>query len=247
MILVVSGEGPSDIGTSDSGKGECSGDDFRMGPMAALIQRIVDDTAGFEFARGSMEFVSEARRLEVAKKELPRSYIVGKKHAFEEGFYFKEARALASIARQKGRTGNCIAAAVLFRDADSNERAGYEIVCRSIEHGFTAEGMEDLGAPMVPKPTSEAWLICGLKEQPYQNCGALEETLSGSGAGDRPAKAMLEAFLIARGKCAEDLCDLISEGAISPFQIQMPSYDRFRNRLVNVTNRMLGRPVINPD
>ncbi len=242
MILVVSGEGPSDIGVCANGQGECSGVDFVRGPMAAIIEKLADAAAGFPFARDATEFVSETRRLEVAKNDLPRSFVVGKKRDFEEGYYFKEARAVAHIAKRKGQAGCCPATAILFRDADSNDRTDSETVWRSIDDGFRAEGFEDFGVPMVPKPTTEAWLICALKAPPYQNCAALETTLSGTGRGRRPAKKMLEEMLNARDKTVADLADMVDDGTIDPSRIDMPSLNRFRERLEDATNRMRGRP-----
>lgn len=243
MIFVVSGEGPSDIGGCSNGHGECSGSDFKRGPMAHFISKLVEATAGFPLPEAALEFVSERRRLEVSKNTLPRSYVLGKKRDYEEGYYFKEARALARIAKEKARANHCLASAVLFRDGDTNERTGYENVWKSIDHGFKAEGFEDFGVPMVPKPTSEAWVICSLKKPPYQNCATLEELLSGTGKGHRPAKGMLEEFLIAREKTIGDIADMVDDGTISPSKIDMPSFNRFRDRLAQVTNRMLGRPV----
>jgi hypothetical protein len=242
MIFVVSGEGPSDIGVCVTGQGECSGGDFKPGPMAEIIDRLVESATGFPLPDGAMEFVSEARRLDISKNTLPKSFYLGKKRDYEEGYYFKEARALAHIAKQKAHDGNCPASAVLFRDADSNERADYETVWKSIDDGFKAEDFEWFGVPMVPKPTSEAWLICALKNPPYQHCADLEESLSGTGKGHRPAKATLEGLLDSRGKMIDDLAELVEDGTISPFQIDMPSFNRFRARLEEVTNRMLGRP-----
>lgn len=42
MILLLSGEGPSDIGSCMAATGECEGEDFRPGPMALLIDRLVE-------------------------------------------------------------------------------------------------------------------------------------------------------------------------------------------------------------
>jgi len=240
MIFVVSGEGPSDIGTCENGQGECSGPDFKRGPMAVVIDKLIEAKAGFPLATGSMEFVSEVRRLEIAKTTLPRSYFLGKKRDYEEAYYFKEARALAYISKQKANASNCPASAILFRDADSNDRADYETVWKSIDDGFKAEGFEEFGVPMVPKPTSEAWLICALREPPYQHCAKLEVSLSGTGKGHRPAKAILEQLLSSHGKTIDEVADMFDEGVISPFKIDMPSFDRFRMRLEEVTTRMLG-------
>ena len=209
--------------------------------MAALIEKIADSKAGFEFAVAGMEFVSKRRRLEIAKQEFAGKYFRGKKRRdYEEGYYFNEARALSWLARAKVASACCKVAPILFRDADSNERAGYDIVRKSIRDGFHAEEMDDFGVAMVPKPTSEAWLICALQDTSYQNCEALEQTLSGTGAGKRPAKERLEALLAERGKAIADLYGLISEDVISAHKIQMPSYDDFRKDLEAVISNMLG-------
>jgi hypothetical protein len=243
MIFVVSGEGPSDIGKSTGGQGECSGADFVRGPMAALIEQLADTQAGFSFSAAAMEFVSESRRLEIAKEELSGMYFRGKKrHDYEEGYYFKEARALAIVAKRKAAAAKGHVAPVLFRDADSNQRSDYRTVRKSIEDGFKTEGMEPLGVAMVPQPTSEAWLICALQSALYQNCAQLEETLSGSGAGCRPAKPILEALLTAQKKEIGDLYDLINAGTISAHKISMPSYDIFRQKLEAVVAYMLSTP-----
>ncbi len=240
MILIVSGEGPTDIGRSKTGRGECGGDDFEPGPMAVLIEKLADAKAGFDFAAASMEFVSEARRLEIARQEFSGKFFRGKKRRdYEEGYYFNEARALAFLAKRKATEAKCRVAPILFRDSDSNDRAGYDIVRKSIRDGFNAEDLEELGVAMVPKPTSEAWLICALQAAPYQNCAALEETLSGSGAGKRPAKGILKQLLDARGKTLSDLHDLINQGEISAGHIRMPSYDDFREDLERAVTRLM--------
>ena len=244
MIFVVSGEGPSDMGECANATGECSYNDFTRGPMAVVIERLADTTAGFDFAHESLEFVSEARRCEVAKNDVQRSYIAGKKRGFEEAYFFKEARALALLAKKKKLERQCPVAAVLFRDADgtrSTERGLFETKLKSINDGFEAEDFE-LGVPMVPKPKSEAWLICALKRDRYQNCSSLEERLSGNDNAPNSAKTELEALLTARRKTPSELADMVADGTIDPLQISMPSFTTFRNRLEYVTNRMLGRP-----
>lgn len=244
MIFVISGEGPSDIGACENGQDECSGTDFKPGPMARIIEKLVESCAGFSLPNDAVEFVSEARRL-AASKALPISYTMGKKRDYEGGYFFKEARALASIANQKALAHNCPVAAVLFRDADgtrSTEDKMYEIKRTSIEDGFRAADFE-LGVPMVPKPKSEAWLLCALKTNPYQNCAGLEESLSGNDNAPNSAKCQLQERLGVKQKTTHDLADLVSEGTISSSQINMPSFNHFRNHLEDVTNRMLGRPI----
>lgn len=43
----------------------------------------------------------------------------------------------------------------------------------SMKNGFK-EADCILGVPMIPKPKSEAWLLCACKENAYQHCAALE-------------------------------------------------------------------------
>ncbi len=52
--------------------------------------------------------------------------------------------------------------AVLFRDSDGTASSGrglWEDKRKSIEDGFGEAGF-DYGVPMIPKPKSEAWLLC---------------------------------------------------------------------------------------
>lgn len=247
MIFVVSGEGPSDIGGCNNGQAECSGAEFLIGPMAVVIDRLVEQRTNGDYAplaAQAMEFVSEDRRTEVAKS-LSRSYVIGKKRVFGEGYYFKEARALAVIAREKAKANDdCPVAAVLFRDADgtrSTERGLFDVKWKSIEDGFRAEGFE-LGVPMVPKPKSEAWLLCALKENPYQHCAALEDSLSGNDNAPDSTKHQLEQRLGALGKKKEDLVPMLTAGEIAVDRIVMPSFQKFRERLEEITDRMLGLP-----
>lgn len=247
MIFVVSGEGPGDIGGCNNGQSECSGGDFRPGPMAVIIDRLVDQKTKGDFAplaMFAMEFVSEARRTEIART-LPKSYVMGKKRQFGGGYYFKEAMALATAAKDRSRANNnCPVAVVLFRDADgtrSTERGLFEVKWKSIEDGFLAADF-DFGVPMVPKPKSEAWLLCALKEDPYQHCDALEDSLSGNDNAPESAKERLKQRLESRRKNTEDLVSMLEQGEIALDGIAMPSFKQFRDRLDEVIDRMFGRP-----
>lgn len=96
---------------------------------------------------------------------------------------------------------------------------------------------------MVPKPKSEAWLICALKPNAYQNCGALEESLSGNDNAPEPAKEQLEALLAQRGERLGDLPDMVSNGTIDALRAgmkDMQSFEDFDRRLREVL-QMLQR------
>jgi hypothetical protein len=59
--------------------------------------------------------------------------------------------------------------------------------------GFEEEGFSK-GVTMIPKPKSEAWLICVLKEHAYQNCQSLEDR-SGNDNSPNSLKDELEEIL----------------------------------------------------
>ena len=79
---------------------------------------------------------------------------------------------------------------------------------------------------MIPKPTSEAWLLCALKENPYEGCPALE---------DRSPKSLKEELRNLHGQLPrEELCQMLAERKIDIEQIDMPSFAPFRSRLEEV-------------
>ncbi|HEV7403860.1 MAG TPA: hypothetical protein VGO11_13065 [Chthoniobacteraceae bacterium] len=240
MIFVVSGEGPSDMGACTNQIGQCSGADFRHGPMAVIVDKVVEGEINYSLLDSTaMEFISEMR-LTGLSRELPMALSAGKKRDYETAYHFKAARALAKLAEGRRAAEKCEVGAVLFRDADgtrSNERGLYEAKWKSIEDGFAAEAFPH-GVPMVPKPKSEAWLLCALEVNPYQQCADLEESLSGNDNSPNPAKAQLDARLIPMGKKVTDLSETVSDGMIDPGKIDMPSFNRFRDRLLEVTRAM---------
>jgi hypothetical protein len=82
---------------------------------------------------------------------------------------------------------------------------------------------------MIPKPTSEVWLLCALRENPYQGCAALEGR-SGSPHSPHSLKSELEKRL-GHQATRDDLCDLVTNGKIDHRRIDMPSFNAFRERL----------------
>ena len=235
MILILSGEGPGDIGGVSEGH-------FRPGPMAAVIDKLIESIANYSLLGvQALEFISESDLARLSKK-LPMAISIGKKRDYETAYFFKNARALARKAKKRGHEQKCPMGAVLFRDADSTERHVYESKWNSMEAGFKAEDYAH-GVPMVPKPKSEAWLLCALKPQAYQRCADLEDMLSGNDNSPNPAKGQLEKILTAQNRTVSDLVRMIDEGTIVPTRIEMPSFQQFRARLENVARSLLGLPV----
>jgi hypothetical protein len=238
MYLLLSGEGPGDIGACDGGGEPCEGGGFRPGPMALFVDRIVQAKHDYSPREASCwGFVSESalarRALEL--KEAKEMRLPGKKRGRETRYFFNNARVLARIATEIGRTKGDDIVAVLFRDADGTASAGRGLwgeKYKSMLDGFAEEGFLR-GVAMIPKPKSEAWLLCALGPTPYQACEALEER---SGNDDSPdsLKGELRDILGEGSSVTGTLLARIEDGSIDPLRIEMPSYVAFRERLEQV-------------
>lgn len=118
--------------------------------------------------------------------------------------------------------------AILFRDSDgtnSTSKGMWEEKVSSIENGFKMEKFTR-GVAMVPKPKSEAWLICALKNKPYENCEELEER-SGNDKSPNNLKDELDSFNISNDKINE----MIQNGQIEIDKIDMPSFKYFSEKI----------------
>jgi hypothetical protein len=168
MFLILSGEGPSDIGVSD----------LEIGPMAKLVDLWLYPQIGYSLIDTKLyKIFSEQDLAEKAKEIKPRSQ-KGKRQKSETRYFYKNARALALLAHQQAQElGNDTSLlVVLFRDADgtaSSGRGEWADKWRSMLNGFEAEGIT-AGVPMLPNPKSEAWILCALRNN-YQYCAKLED------------------------------------------------------------------------
>ena len=236
MFFLLSGEGITDIGVGKGASIICEGEDFVVGPMASIVAKVVEANHDYSILDGACGFISEsnvaqrAGELKAVKKKLR---LPGKKQAKETRYYFNNARILARFAKERANALEDDVVAVLFRDSDGTASAGrgeWHDKRESILDGFDEE-LFDKGVPMVPKPKSEAWLICALKKQPYTGCEALEER---SGNDDSPnnLKDELQGILVEE-VTAELLCEKV-EQSLDIDKIKMPSFIAFRKRLEEV-------------
>jgi len=241
MFLLLSGEGASDIGTQDN----------EIGPMTKFVDNWVAQRIGYSLIdRNYYRIVTKQALSKVAKEELrPRSK-TGKKNPRETRFFYKNARALARLANKESSERNLPVIVVLFRDADgtaSSERGEWQYKEQSMLDGFEAEKLNGFeaenifyGVPMIPKPKSEAWILCALRNN-YQNCQKLENE-SGNDASPNSLKQQLEQHL---GKPATRvlLNDKIDQGLLDISRIvDMPSLTAFKNRLHEVLNLICYKP-----
>lgn len=237
MYFLFSGEGPTDLGSSASPGLIAEGDDFLYGPMAILADQIVFNCHSYSLLETRWYgYVSEggisqkASEIKAVKKALG---LPGVDRPKETRYYFNTARILSRIAKEKQTATEDEVVAILFRDSDGTASAGrglWEDKLKSMSDGFLQEGFER-GVPMIPKPKSEAWLICGLKAVPYEGCEVLEAR---SGNDDSPhslKKELLEILpeIVTRA----DLVDVVKD-RIDFTRLEMPSFRAFQRRLEQV-------------
>lgn len=237
MFFLLSGEGVSDMGAGKGKVGVNEGDDFSVGPMAVIVDQVVESKLQYSmFDVGCCGFVSEvyvagrAEELKTVKKKLR---LPGKRQAKETRYFFNHARLLSRIARDHGKKCTDDVVAVMFRDSDGAASAGrglWEDKWQSIIDGFEEEEFAT-GVPMVPKPKSEAWLICALKRSAYQNCPGLEDR-SGNDNSPKSLKGELAAIL-QNEVTPELLCEVVRK-RLDIGRIRMPSFKAFRDRLEEV-------------
>lgn len=242
MHLLLSGEGPTDIGMCALGLDHCSVDHFQPGPMSWLVDQLIESLQGFEFSHietGCISFVSEAYLAANKAQPTKKVSLPGKRKQTETKYYYENARALANVAQRKSEeiNGDKVIA-VLFRDSDGTASAGrgdWWNKRNSILTGFAEENYE-YGVAMIPKPKSEAWLLCAVKENPYQHCHHLEDE-SGNDRSPNSLKVQLSAVLHGNDS-GRQLNDMIKNNEINVHQIDMPSFNAFKENLEKVLKKV---------
>jgi hypothetical protein len=241
MRLLFSGEGPTDLGqevpTSDGKK-------FIPGPMAWVVDKLLELRLGYsllelhESGAESVNFVHKANLIAYGKPGQPgKPLLSGLKHGKGQAFHARSAQCFGLMAKAEEPP----VVAVLFRDSDgtnSTPRQEWREKFESMVRGFALAGF-DTGVPMVPRPKSEAWLLCGLKPQPYQHCDALEEA-PGNDGSPAALKTRLK-NLHGQEPSADEQAAWVRDGVIDPTQIDMPSFTAFRDALDAAVGTALAR------
>jgi len=204
MIVVLSGEGPTDLGSCTFGLGHCRTPEFELGPMTHLADLIITEGMGYSLLESTPQsyfYISEKRleELEEERKHGRRHVLLpGKKTVQETGYFYINAWVLGEAALQLGRDENDNdLIAILFRDTDgtrSTAKGLWDSKWTSMVNGFQRSGLGSRGVPMLPKPKSEAWLLCAIKEQPYQHCHRLEDLSGNDNAPESTKRVLEEAF-----------------------------------------------------
>jgi hypothetical protein len=233
MYFLLSGEGPTDMGIGNPAMDICDDGDFQPGPMAAIIDQIVEEKHRYSPLESCCcGLVSEHALIKMEeelklKNEFP---IPGKRQEKETQYFFNNARVLAKIAQRKAKQLGDEVVAVLFRDTDkpSRGRGKWAAKLQSAHDGFRQDGFSK-GVPMIPKPSSEAWLLCALKPAPYQNCADLENRSARPKSSNSLKKELEER--LGEEPSREILFDKVKNKTIDHSKINMPSFEAFKTRL----------------
>lgn len=241
MNVLVTGEGSSDMGGSNNGLPIANGEHYNLGPMALIVTRLLRqilpdwnvDNLNFDQPSSWITCISGnelARKTKDIRKHRPSTKL-------QKGFveHANRATTMADYAKETEHQ-----LAIYFHDTDRND---FDALVNAIKLGFNSiEGVQ--GVPMVPKPTSEAWLICGLKENPYTHCSALENDLSGNDAAatnNAPKKVL--GRLIGLSADAEPNTEQQFQAAEQSdvSRIDMPSFNQFRENLTTAIDVICGQ------
>jgi hypothetical protein len=247
MYLLLSGEGPGDIGVCYPANDSCERSAFREGPMAIMVDQLVELFQGYEMSHldtDRVSYVSKSCLSDYKRPARKKSMsLKGKKKSAETRYYFENARVLASLAKVKSAEIGDQVIAVLFRDADGTASAGrgnWSDKRDSMINGFEAENF-DLGVAMIPKPKSEAWLLCAIKENPYQHCDSIEDG-SGNDRSSNPLKEQLEKAIDGNGG-RDNINQLVADQTIDIRKIDMPSFNTFKEDLKRAVDTALGKSI----
>jgi hypothetical protein len=236
MILVLSGEGPTDIGTR---RPTASGWEFVPGPMAWFVDGLLNHPGKLDYSilegqAGGYEWVSYLNEAELGDLRYPRPHFFPHDpNTFGSQFHRASAYQLGKHAQYVGTERNDAVVAVFFRDSDGTNSAPqtlWKSIFESMRAGFLLSGFPS-GVPMVPRPKSEAWMICGLlkHDNPASNCAWLEDE-PGNDASPHSLKTRLAGHL-GYEPTAEQQADLVVSGRISPDLIDLSSFIRFSEEL----------------
>lgn len=241
MKLMLSGEGPTDIGRTRLAPG---GPVFEPGPMTEILDWLIDDQLQFsplELDQMGAQCVRHLTEGELAYADVPTrpKLLPGTVRPQGEAGTTAHAYALGCLARAAAVAAQEPVVAVLFRDSDgtrSAHRTVWQGKVEAINQGFQLANF-DAGVAMVPRPKSEAWLLCALKANPYQHCGSLEDA-PGNDSSPNALKPRLAVQMGVANPSADEQADWVRTGLVDPTQIDMPSFNVFADRLEDVLNQV---------
>jgi hypothetical protein len=237
MYIIFSGEGVTDFGTGTH-HSFCCGNDYRYGPLTYLVDKLIEQICHYSIITNEVAVWVDGAELERIKSNSRPSKksirIPGGKVKIAARYHFEDAKALAiatSTFIETKTDKNCIA--ILFRDSNTTDKKEWNDKITSMFNGFIVEDFH-YGVPMLPKPVSEAWILCAVyrNENPNRNCNDLENRKHGN-RKEHALKYELEEKLGAQ-PTRELLNKKILSGEINHNNINLPSFNKFKERLEKI-------------
>lgn len=234
MRLLLSGEGSTDLGHE---KPTAGGKAFVPGPMAWVVDKLLECHHTKHSMLGAHQdggdCVTHVHEAALAALGKPDSLLFpGVRYGKGTALFTRNAQVLGLLAKQTSAQEGRPVLAVLFRDSDGTKAtpAGeWQQKVDSMHRGFEMVGC-DTGVPMVPRPKSEAWLLCALRPPGYADCARLENA-SGNDASPNSLKKQLAALCDGVDPSADQQADWVITGAVDPLRINMPSFNAFKQAL----------------
>jgi len=249
MKLLISGEGPRDLGACNNAQGQCFDGDFNRGPMAVWLGRLWESLLDDNLLDTveAVLYVSEkalARKAKDSDQRMKRQR--GKKQEAEAGLFFNNAQQLGLMAQQLAEKSGTPVMAVLFRDADGTRSAPaqmWQTKWKSIVDGFASVAF-DFGVPMLPKPKSEAWLLCAGQAGAHSH--ARLEDISGNDDAPNSAKNQWAGLMGGPQTAADEAGWCVDHPADWQNLLTMPSFKAFYERFYQVATAILqpGRAAV---
>lgn len=241
MRLWLSGEGPTDLGTLRPGP---AGPDYVPGPMAVIVDRLAELRLGFsllDLHQSGGDCIRYVRETDLAQHGRKGPLLLpGVKFGRHNTWFTRNAQVLGQLAKADAQGSGRPTAAVLFRDGDgtrSMPRSQWQAKFESIQRGFQIADF-GCGVAMVPRPKSEAWLLCALRPPAYANCAGLEDA-PGNDSSPHALKRQLDAAA-GHTASADEQAQWVRDGAVDPQRIDMPSFAAFRAELERALDRALA-------
>lgn len=242
MKLLISGEGPRDMGACNNAQGQCSDGDFNRGPMAVWLARLWETLLGYNLLATpeAVLYVSKQALAQKGKEVVKRMQKQrGKKQEPETGLYFSNARHLGLMAQQLAVEQGDAVMAVLFHDTDGTNSAPgqlWQAKWDSMVGGFASASF-DFGVPMLPKPKSEAWLLCA--GHTAMHSYATLEDISGSDDSPKSAKDRWDEFMGSPQNAALEAGWCTNNPTEWKNLLTMPSFKAFYDRFHDVASAIL--------
>jgi hypothetical protein len=249
MKLLVSGEGPSDIGACNNAQGVCMDSAFLPGPMTIWLKRLLETLLQYDILTvpEAVVCVSEKALAVEAKLASGRMQrLRGKNKPPETSWYFSNAMQLGLMAKKLMGLDTGPLMAVLFRDADGTRSAPgqlWQTKWDSMTNGFQAAEF-DFGVPMLPKPKSEVWLLCAGQMGRHSHAGL--ESISGNDDAPKSAKKQWDAMIGSPQTAAQEAEWCADHPTDWQNLLSMPSFKAFYERFDHVAKAILqpGRAVV---